>query len=293
MERDIKMNILVTGAAGFIGNAVWERFKNKFKLIGIDNLSRETAIPPVIDSLQHHLLYVEDITNIDKINLPKLDLILHLAAQVSVVQSLKDPIQDLKTNAEGTLKMCLLAQKNNCKLIYSSTNKVFGELQDKNEPILDSEPQNPQTPYGISKYTGAKYVLDLLPTTGYVFHQSCIYGDNQIGTVDQGWVGWLKYSIKNNIPITCFGDGTQIRDLLNVSDLIDLYEMVIDNKIPPGEYVIGGGEKNAFTFKQVVDLLGGNIQNYQNWRSHDQKYFVSANKKINNFGWYPKINFKN
>ena len=123
------MNILITGCAGFIGNAAWKRLENKYKLIGIDNLSRETAVAPVFDSIQHHLFFVEDINNIDDLPmpLPKLDAIIHLAAQVSVTQSVNEPIEDMKTNAEGTLRMCMLAQKHDCKLIYSSTNKVYGD----------------------------------------------------------------------------------------------------------------------------------------------------------------------
>lgn len=285
------MNVLVTGCAGFIGNALWKRLEKKYHLIGIDNLSRETAVPPIIDSLQHHLFYVEDINNIDNITLPKLDAIIHLAAQVSVVQSLIDPIEDLKTNSEGTLRLCLLAKKHNCKLIYSSTNKVYGELLEVNQPILDSQPLKPETPYGISKCSGAQYVLDLLPSTGYVFHQSCIYGETQKGTLDQGWVGWLKNSIKENRPIVCFGDGTQVRDLLHVEDLINLYEMVLDGVLPPGSYVTGGGEENAHSFSEVVNMLGGSISKYDEWRSHDQKYFVSSNEKLKSFGWNPKVKF--
>jgi CDP-paratose 2-epimerase len=287
------MNILITGCAGFIGNALWKRWENKYKLVGIDDMSRETAVAPIIDSMQHHLFYVEDVCNIDKINLPKLDLIVHLAAQVSVVNSLIDPIKDLKTNIEGTLRMCMLAQKNQCKLIYSSTNKVYGELNDVNEPITDKQTLYPETPYGISKCAGAQYVLDMLPDLGYVFHQSCIYGETQQGTVDQGWIGWIRNRIKTNSPITCFGDGSQVRDLLHVEDLIDIYEMVLENKLEPGSYITGGGIKNAYSFTEVVNMCGGSIANYAEWRQHDQKYFVSDNTKLTKSGWAPKIEFKN
>lgn len=287
------MNILITGNAGFIGNALWNRWKNKYILFGIDNLSRETSKPPIIDSLQPHLFFLEDINNVEKLPLPlpKLDAIVHLAAQVTVTQSLLDPFSDFKTNAEGTLRMCLLAKEHGCKLIYSSTNKVYGELLGEKEPIKDSRPFAPQTPYGVSKCCGAHYVLDLLPNSGYVFNQSCIYGETQIGTVDQGWVGWVKKCISNDFPITCYGDGTQIRDLLHVDDLIDLYEMVLDEKIAPGSYVVGGGEENAHSFSEVVSFLGGKINKYESWRSHDQKYFVSSNEKLSSFGWKPKIKF--
>ena len=234
---------------------------------------------------------VEDVCNIDGISFPKLDLIVHLAAQVSVVNSLIDPIRDMRTNVEGTLRLCMLAQKHGCKMIYSSTNKVYGELTGACSPISDSQPLKPETPYGISKCTGAQYVLDMLPNSGYVFHQSCIYGESQQGTLDQGWVGWLRGRIKTNSPITCFGDGTQIRDLLHVEDLIDAYEMVLDGRLSPGGYVTGGGEENSHNFKEVVELMGGSIANFDDWRQHDQKYFVSSNEKLTKAGWSPRVKF--
>ena len=196
------------------------------------------------------------------------------------------------TNAEGTLRMCMLAKEHGCKLIYSSTNKVYGELNGVTEPISDDRGFTPETAYGISKCTGAQYVLDMLPETGYVFHQSCIYGETQVGTVDQGWVGWLRNSIETNRPVTCFGDGTQVRDLLHVEDLVDLYEMVLDGKIEPGSYVTGGGKENAHSFSEVMELLGGEIDRYDGWRPHDQRYFVSSNEKLRESGWKPKILFK-
>ena len=287
------MNILITGCAGFIGNVLWRRLEKKYRLIGIDDLSRETALPPVLDSVQHHLFFVENICSIDKIPLPlpKLDAIIHLAAQVSVTQSVLDPVADMKTNAEGTLRMCVLAQEHDCKLIYSSTNKVYGELEHVREPISDLQLLAPATPYGISKCAGAQYVLDMLPDSGYVFHQSCIYGDTQVGTIDQGWVGWLRNSIDNEIPVVCFGDGTQVRDMLHVEDLIDIYEMVLEDRLAPGSYVTGGGVENAHTFEQVLGMLGGKVSKYDNWRPRDQKYFVSSNEKLKSSGWVPKRRF--
>jgi CDP-paratose 2-epimerase len=285
------MNVLVTGCAGFIGNALWKRWEKRYRLLGIDDLSRETSVAPVIDSMQHHLLFVEDICTVESLPLPKLDLIVHLAGQVSVVNSLQDPIRDMHTNTEGTLRLCMLAQKHDCKLIYSSTNKVYGELIGVSTPVSDDHPLNPQTPYGISKCAGAQYVFDMLPHSGYVFHQSCIYGETQSGTLDQGWVGWLRNRIKTNSPITCYGDGSQVRDLLHVEDLIDAYELVVSGKLSPGGYVTGGGIGNAHSFSEVVAMMGGTISAFGEWRQHDQKYFVSSNEKLHSYGWTPKIAF--
>jgi len=266
------MNILITGCAGFIGSALWSRWASKYRLIGIDDLSRPTSNPPIIDSLQHHLFFREDILNVGNLPLPKLDFIVHLAGQVSVVASLSDPIRDSLVNCHGTLLLCLLAKRHGCPLIYSSTNKVFGELTGVTVPIKDSTPLNPQTPYGVSKSAGASYVLDLLPNNGFVFHQSCIYGSSQVGTLDQGWIGWLRGNIKSNNPITCFGNGKQVRDLLNVEDLLDLYQIALEGHMPSGAYVTGGGVENSYTFEEVVGLLGGSIKKYDAWRDHDQRH---------------------
>jgi len=289
----MKKTILITGAAGFIGNVAWKRLEKKCKLIGIDNLSRDISMPPMIDSLQHHLFFHEDINNLDQLPLPlpPLDGIIHLAAQTSVVDSMEDPLDDLKSNIEGTLRLCMLAQKNNCKLIYASTNKVFGDLEEVFTPISDATPFDPATPYGVSKCAGAQYVLDMLPESGYVFHQSCIYGDTQVGTLNQGWIGWLKTCNSKGTPITCFGDGSQVRDLLHVEDLVDLYEMALEGNIAPGGYITGGGEENAYSFKEVTELLGCTISDYDDWRPSDQRYFVSSNEKLSVVGWTPKIKF--
>ena len=294
-------NILITGAAGFIGNALWKRWGDKYNLIGLDDMSRETAIAPRPTPQRESILFFKDslysedpfFEKIISSSGDPLDAIIHLGAQVSVTDSVKDPIRDCRTNIEGTLRMCMLAQKYKCKLIYSSTNKVFGSLENVKSPILDDRPLMPSTPYGISKCAGAQYVLDMLPEKGFVFHQSCIYGETQVGTVDQGWVGWLRNCIKREEPITCFGDGTQVRDLLHVEDLINIYEMVINEKLLPGAYVTGGGEENAYSFADVMQMLEGQVSKYDEWRPSDQRYFVSANEGLTNQGWKPDIKFPN
>lgn len=282
------MKILITGHAGFIGNVAWNYFLNKgHELYGIDNLVRKTSkIPPRAGQEQ----VVEHIKNIALVGFPKVDAIIHLAAQVSVVDGDKDPENDFTTNALGTFNIVQWAKKN-CSgpIIYASTNKVFGELVGVNSPILDSQPLIPQTNYGVSKCTGAMYVHD---AGGWVLHQSCIYGESQLGDLNQGWVGWIRQSIKKKIDITCFGDGQQVRDLLHVNDLVKCYDMILEGKIKQGSYVCGGGVENAHTFEEVVNMLGGTIASKTDWRSHDQKYFVSANNGLNEQGWKPEIIFK-
>jgi len=289
----IPMNILITGHCGFIGTEAWHYFKNKgYNVYGVDNLSRSTSV--FIDDKNSYTLDINYLLKND-LNLPKIDWIIHLAAQVSVVDSINDPYHDFKCNAEGTFNVVQFAKKHNSKIIYSSTNKVFGDLKGITEPISDSQPLQPKTNYGVSKCTGANYVSDYKvdgKNYGWVLHQSCIYGESQKGDENQGWVGWIRQCIKNNKDIICFGTGKQVRDLLHVKDLVLLYSNIIDGIIKPGSYVVGGGEENFVTFEQAVNLLGGNIKSYTDWRLDDQEYFVSKNEGLRAQGWVPKIIFK-
>ena len=284
----LKLKILITGHCGFIGSNLWNTLiMEGHDLYGIDNLSRKVS-----KKIFHKNSYIGEITEIDKINEldQKFDWIVHLAAQVSVTESIRNPILDFNTNAFGTFKVVELAKKHNSNLIYASTNKVFGTLEKIKTPILDTQPLNPKTNYGISKCTGANYVNDY--EFGWVLHQSCIYGGSQIGDIDQGWIGFLRNQISQSLNITCFGDGTQIRDLLHVDDLIQLYKMIMTGKIPKDQYIVGGGETNSYSFMKVVEMLKGEISTFSDWRPNDQLYFVSANQGLKEYGWNPKVDFK-
>lgn len=278
--------MLITGAAGFIGRAACERYRDYCNVIAIDDMSRPTAvIPPGVTFLK------ADAANCDLMAL-RPDVILHLAAQVSVVDSIKDPRDDFWRNAHTTFSLAEWARHlpNPPKFIYASTNKVFGDLANgPRSPMLDSWPIDPCTPYGISKAMGALYVREFLPSTGYVFHQSCIFGEDQIGSENQGWIGHIREQIRKGEPITCFGSGSQVRDLLNVSDLLDAYDMAIAGDIPAGSYIVGGGEENAFSFWGAVDALGGCISKHMPTRMGDQFYFVAASDGLRNAGWRPKV----
>jgi CDP-paratose 2-epimerase len=279
------MRILVTGNAGFIGTHVWTYFLDRgYEVYGIDDLSRKVS-----KRVMHPNAIVDDVVNISKIEALDIpfDWVIHLAAQVSVVVGEDDPVLDFKTNCQGTFEVVQWAKARGAGVIYASTNKVFGELADVKSPILDSQPISPQTNYGVSKAAGSHYVRDY--DRGWVLHQSCIYGSSQKGEEDQGWIGWVYNSIKSGRPIRCFGDGHQVRDLLHVKDLINLYNQIIEGGIVPGSYVTGGGSSNAVSFEEVVKMLGGEISEYLAWRPNDQRYFVSANEQLLVQGWRPTI----
>jgi CDP-paratose 2-epimerase len=282
------MRMLITGHCGFIGQAAWAYFSNKgYELFGIDNLSRPTSIRNL-----HPNSYIADINSVSSIKGldVEVDWVLHLAAQVSVVESVSDPKRDFITNAMGSFEVLQYAKARGAGVIYASTNKVFGELAGIDSPIVDSQPIVPETNYGVSKCAGAQYVHDY--PKGWVLHQSCIYGEAQIGDINQGWIGWLRQQVSRNEKIICFGDGSQVRDLLHVNDLVHLYDMISMGIIDKGSYIAGGGVSNAYSFAEVVNLLGGAISEYGPWRPNDQRYFVSANSGLVAQGWAPELSFK-
>lgn len=281
------MRVLITGHCGFIGQAAWNHFcNNGHEVYGIDDLSRSTSKPN--SHPNSHVADINQISSIRGLDI-QIDWVLHLAAQVSVVDSILNPRRDFMSNAMGTFEVLQYAKARGAGVIYASTNKVFGELDGVNSPIHDSQPVLPETNYGVSKCVGAQYVHDY--ANGWVIHQSCIYGEAQVGDINQGWIGWLRQQVSRNEKIVCFGDGSQVRDLLHVSDLIQLYELIMTGKIPKGSYIAGGGISNAFSFAEVVTLLGGKISAFESWRPHDQRYFVSANSGLTERGWEQRVSF--
>ena len=200
-------------------------------------------------------------------------------------------------------------------VIYASTNKVYGEVKDI--PVVEKETRysfgDVQTgvsenqlldfysPYGCSKGSGDQYVRDYsriydIPTV--VFRQSCIYGQRQFGIEDQGWVAWFVIAAVMGKPITIYGDGKQVRDLLFVDDLMDAYDLAVERKENAKNLVfnIGGGEENSVSiwreFGSILEKIHGKEipVDFQEWRPGDQKIYVSDISKIKDYlGWYPKI----
>jgi CDP-paratose 2-epimerase len=278
------MKILVTGAAGFIGRRVCAAYHETNYVIGLDSMVRASG--PMENCAES---YVADVRNVNDLPLPNVDAVIHLAAQVAVTRSVTSPMHDFGTNALGTLTMALWAREHADTFVYASTNKVFGRLEGRTHPVGDATPIAPVTPYGISKATGDLYVTDLLKN-GYSFRQSCIYGPDQRGSVDQGWAAYVRRMSQAGVGVTCYGDGTQVRDLLHVDDLIAAYTLAIDGMdLAPGAYVVGGGAGNALSFATFVGLCGGHIRSFEDWRPGDQRYFVSANDGLAKAGWHPRV----
>ena len=317
--------ILITGGAGFIGiNAATHYLKKGYKVVILDNFSRKGSIQNMSWLEKNNKKSFEVIeknirsTHKGLLNIVKdVDVILHLAAQVAVTSSVENPREDFEINALGTfnlLEAVRLSGKNPI-FIYTSTNKVYGGLEDlkiiekktryvfENLPFGVSEKRGLDfhSPYGCSKGAADQYVRDYNRIYGLrtiVFRQSCIYGPHQFGVEDQGWVAWFIIALILNKTITVYGNGKQVRDILYIEDLLKAYDLAIEKiERTKGQiYNIGGGIKNTIAvwveFKPILEkLFRRRIKaRFSDWRPGDQPIFVSDIRKAKrDFGWKPEV----
>lgn len=319
------IKIIITGGCGFIGsNLALKLSKNKnYKIIVIDNLSRYGSKNNLtkIKKIQNIEFHRIDLSNFKKLNLiikkhsNDLKAVFHLAAQVAVTTSIEFPIKDFNDNTISSLNL-LESIRLNCKqkpnIIYSSTNKVYGGLDNlgikekklryeiKNKKDIDENVNvDFHSPYGCSKGSADFYFQDYNRIFGfknYILRQSCIYGPLQYGIEDQGWVSWFISNAIKGKKINLYGNGKQVRDLLHIDDLISLYEKMIFSKKNYGVYNTGGGYINSVSLLEMLSYLEeiSKIKvNYivKKFRPGDQKVFISDNSKLKkNFNWKPKIN---
>lgn len=320
------MRILITGGSGFIGFNLTKYLSNKYgksvKIDILDNLSRkgsERNKKHIIKNKFAYNFFKFDCSNkrklentISKINY---DIIFHLAAQVAVTSSIANPIKDFNDNLLSTINLLDIIRKKKSKplFIYSSTNKVYGNLSYLNFKVskkrIESDPKeidekfplNFNTPYGCSKGSSDQYISDFSKTFNFpsvVLRLSCIYGTYQNGIEDQGWINWIiKNAMKKN-DINIYGSGKQVRDILHVNDLCRLFDKIINSgkKITHEVYNIGGGYDNSISLLNLIDICKSNgfkfKCSFNQWRNDDQKYYVSNfTKAKNKFNWTPKISF--
>jgi len=320
------MKYLITGGAGFVGsNLTNSLLKRGDSVVVFDSLARNGS--------KHNIEWLKKIHG-DKLRLLRgdmksgykamlrivrdVDVVIHLAAQVAVTTSVEKPREDFEINALGTFNIleAIRNSGNNPIIIYSSTNKVYGDLEDlkiaeklnryefSNMKWGISEKRNLDfhSPYGCSKGAADQYVRDYARIYGLntiVFRQSCIYGPRQFGVEDQGWVAWFLIALTLKKNITIYGNGKQVRDLLYIDDLVKAYDLAIKNiTTTKGQiYNIGGGRTNTISiwheFKPILEeFFKRKIHaNFANSRPGDQPIFVSDIRKArDDFGWEPKIN---
>jgi CDP-paratose 2-epimerase len=320
----VSRTILITGGAGFIGSNLAGRLLNqpRVQVRIFDNLARR--------GVRHNLDWLRSLPGSSKLSIIHGDVrdaktvqdavrnvteIYHLAAQVAVTTSLDDPASDFNVNALGTLNVLEAARNSSRKpfLLYTSTNKVYGSLENipvevegshyrASDPAFQGVNESGRldfhSPYGCSKGAADQYVHDYariydLPTV--VFRMSCIAGPRQFGNEDQGWVAHFLYSVLTGRPITIYGNGYQVRDVLHVHDLIDAMMAVreAENNTRGQIFNLGGGMERVVSviemLREIERRTGSPLHlEYSDTRPGDQPLYISDTSKLQRYtGWRP------
>jgi len=320
-------HVFITGGAGFIGCNSADHFLRRGQPVTLyDNLSRRGGRSNLEWLHERHgdkLRLIEaDIRDYDRLAAAVAeaapDVVLHLAGQVAVTQSVVDPREDFAINALGTFNVleAVRHQAPAAALLYASTNKVYGGMEevgivqrgqrydyaDYPHGIPESFPLDFHSPYGCSKGAGDQYTRDYARIYGLrtlVLRQSCIYGRRQFGVEDQGWVAHFVIAAALGRPISIYGDGMQVRDVLYVDDLVAAYQAGIDHIDElSGEVLnLGGGPDNTLAvwseFGPLLEELAGRPIpiTYGPWRPGDQRVFVAdIRRAAERLGWRPQVN---
>ncbi len=316
--------VLVVGGAGFIGGNVAHRLLSSGTRVRVlDNLSRPgvernlawlsgnhgALLDPVIGDVRDPAAAARAVKGVSAV--------FHMAAQVAVTTSLVDPITDFEVNARGTLNVLEAVRREDPPpfVLFTSTNKVYGALSDVSlvdvgaryvpvDPALrrgisEARPLAFHSPYGCSKGAAEQYVLDWAHTYGVpatVFRMSCIYGPRQFGTEDQGWVAHFLIQAIQGRPITLYGDGKQVRDILFVDDLVDAFLLAREHArdVAGSAFNMGGGPANTVSLLELLDRIAelrGERPRvaFEDWRVADQRWYVSDPGAFSSLtGWAPR-----
>jgi len=319
-----KRTAVITGGAGFIGvNAAEAFIRDGWHVVLFDNLSRKGTdlnlrylrqkYPAACEFVLGDVRY-DHFTLLRAVE--RAELVLHLAAQVAVTTSIVRPVEDFEINAHGSFNLLEAVRESGGKplVIYSSTNKVYGGMPDvicvkdatryrfRDFPhgISETQPLDFHSPYGCSKGAADQYIHDYgriydIPTV--VFRQSCIYGQRQFGVEDQGWVAWFSIAALLKRPITIYGDGLQVRDLLHIDDLVAAYQCAASepSRAAGKIFNMGGGPSRTLSLVELLAFLEKYIGKkipvgHAEPRAGDQPVFVADIRKAEKeLGWRPKI----
>ncbi|NPD65466.1 NAD-dependent epimerase/dehydratase family protein [Lichenicola cladoniae] len=311
---------LVTGGAGFIGTNLADRLaRDGEDVLILDSLARP-GVEENLDWLRRRhrgrlSVAIADLRDTKAVADAARDAssVFHLAGQVAVTTSLVDPLADFDINLRGTINLLEALRRRSegagsepVPLVFASTNKVYGDLADIRlshnddaylpiDPLLrahgigEARPLSFHTPYGCSKGAADQYVLDYARSFGLpmvVLRMSCIYGPRQLGTEDQGWLAHFLLSALQDRPLSLYGDGRQVRDVLEVEDAVSAYLAARDHApLVAGEaFNLGGGADNAITLLMLIEeierLTGQRVRrDFHPWRTGDQRYFVADTRR--------------
>ena len=309
--------VLVTGGAGFIGSNLADRLaRDGHEVLVYDALARPGVETNLAWLQARHprrvSAVVADIHDEGELNRAAAEagVVFHLAAQVAVTTSMVAPGADFAVNLQGTFAVLEALRRRRdgeaVPIVFASTNKVYGNLADvelrrdgdayaprdpgiRAHGIGEDRPLDFHTPYGCSKGAADQYVLDYarsfgLPAT--VLRMSCIYGPRQMGTEDQGWIAHFLIRALRGEPISVYGDGCQVRDVLDVGDAVEAYlsAWARIGAVQGRAFNLGGGPANAVSLRQVIasvgELAGRPVEaRYADWRPGDQRYYVSDTRR--------------
>lgn len=317
--------MLITGGAGFIGANLAARLIGREHHVTIfDNLSRRGAVDNLAWLEHRHARRFRflrgDVRDREAVTraVDGAEIVYHLAAQAAVTSSVSDPRADFEVNALGTLNLLEAARSSGSDpiVVHASTNKVYGELVHlgvvegetrytfSNLPggVAEDQPLDFHSPYGCSKGAADQYVRDYHRIYGLrtiVFRQSCIYGPRQMGVEDQGWVAWFAIASLTGRPLTIYGNGKQVRDLLYIDDLLEAFERAVAHidRTAGQIYNIGGGPRRAVSVwrefaPRLAAALGHAVPEpaFADWRPGDQRvFYCDISKAARDFGWQPRI----
>ena len=324
--HDGERPVVITGGAGFIGSNLAERLLAQgYQVVILDNLSRRGVVENLqwLQATHGERLHVEQADVRDRAAVRRAvagaHVVFHFAAQVAVTSSLTDPRFDFDVNVGGTLNVleAVRAQPSPPPVVYTSTNKVYGSLPDvslieydgRYEPldlvlrgrgVGETRPLDFHSPYGCSQGAADQYVLDYARSFGLatvVFRMSCVYGEHQFGTEDQGWVAHFLLRALAGLPITLYGDGKQVRDVLFASDLVEalLAAWAHADQLRGKAFNIGGGPQNTTSLLELVDLITAlhgtrPALEHGGWRTGDQRYYASDIRAFKAAtGWSPQV----
>lgn len=320
--------VLITGGAGFIGSNLARSFLDDGREVVIFDALTRRGVEANLDWLKSRYgnlvsARIADIRDLAEVEAAVRDAgaVIHLAAQVAVTTSLVSPQDDFSINGQGTLNLLeALRRKGDTPLVFASTNKVYGHLgeiplaetEDRYVPqesevrdfgIGEAQPLDFATPYGCSKGLADQYVLDYARTFGLktaVLRMSCIYGPRQFGTEDQGWVAHFLINALTQRPITIYGNGRQVRDILHVDDAVAAYRRVLDDieDCSGRAFNLGGGPGNAVSLRTMLREIETIVARpldvgYAPTRPGDQPYFVADTRRIaSEAGWSAKVEWR-
>ena len=315
---------VIVGGAGFIGcNLASRLIRDGQDVLVVDNLSRvgsEENLQWLREQGRVEFVRcdIRDTRAVEEIFRGNRDIhvVFHLAAQVAVTRSISDPRHDFEVNVLGTINLLEAIRHSDSDplVLYSSTNKVYGEVNGYEsvesatryelpalpKGVSELIPLDLHSPYGCSKGAADQYVRDYARIYGLrsvVFRQSCIYGQRQFGVEDQAWVAWFIIASVLEKPLTLFGTGKQVRDLLFIDDLIELYLLCVErgSEVSGEIYNVGGGPNNAVSLLELIECLEAISRkriaySFADWRLGDQHVFISdVAKAERHFGWRPQV----